>query len=159
MDARRRLFRYLILFMLGVAGWHFLDERSLPDGIPPLNLVQNDGCIESSPALVTSLGRHEANEFVIFTNGFTKQQVCSSGRLTFTAQGSLARGRGSHLVVSLQDQVLWEGEVLEPRDFELEVPGPGWLTLAFVNDHYNPPEDRNLYLSNLAFEAAPVSTP
>jgi hypothetical protein len=155
----KRQLLYLIPFVLGLAGWYFLDERDLPAGIRPLKLAQDEACFETAPTLIASLGRHEADEIAIFTNGMVKWRVCDAGQLSFTARGSIARERGSHLVVSLQDQVLWEGEVVEPQDFEIALPGPGWLTLAFVNDYYNPPEDRNLYISSLAFEPAPPPTP
>lgn len=147
------------LVLLGLTGWYVLDERRLPDGIPSLRLKQDDTCSETTLTMIASLGRHEADEIAIFTNGLVKFQVCHAGQLSFIARGSIARERGSHLVVSLQDRVLWEGEVIEPRDFEIEVPGPGWLTLAFVNDYYDPPEDRNLYLSGVTFEPTLPSTP
>lgn len=89
---------------------------------------------------------------LLASNGAVRLRVCEAGALVFAARGSFAGGHGAQLVVSWRDRVLWEGEVVEEQAIEVEVPGAGWIGLAFVNDYYEPPEDRNLWLSSISFE-------
>ena len=76
----------------------------------------------------------------------------SAGTLTFTLRGTLGRGVGTRVVLVQGPAHLLDVELRdERRSFEIEVPSTGQVLLAFVNDYYQPPEDRNLWVSGLAF--------
>ena len=51
--------------------------------------------------------------------------------------------------VAVGDEVLWEGKVVGLQDVRVRTTGRGVLVLAFLNDLYAPPEDRNLFLRGL----------
>lgn len=56
---------------------------------------------------------------------------------------------GPWAVVAEGDRVLWQGEVLGLKEVRVRTTGRGVLVLAFLNDLYAPPEDRNLFLRGL----------
>jgi hypothetical protein len=75
-----------------------------------------------------------------------------AGRLTFTLGGTIAAGVGSRAVLTQGAKRLLDVELRdEERIFEVDIPAAGQLLLAFVNDYYDPPEDRNLWVSGLEF--------
>lgn len=141
-----------LLFVLIVFALTWAFDQGWPSSeIPELEFVQ-EPCAPTSPKVVANSFRRRDNEIAILSFGAVHLRVCQAGVLSFTARGTYAAGHGAHLVVSLNGHVLWEGEVLEPRDFAISVPEAGWLMLAFVNDRVEPPDDRNLWIINLAFE-------
>jgi hypothetical protein len=76
----------------------------------------------------------------------------SPGTLTVTLRGTTAAGIGTRAVLTQGAERLLDVELRdEERTFEVDVPASGQLLLAFVNDYYDPPEDRNLWVSGLAF--------
>jgi hypothetical protein len=76
----------------------------------------------------------------------------SPGTLTVTLRGTTAAGIGTRAVLVQGAERLLDVELRdEERTFEVDVPPSGQLLLAFVNDYYDPPEDRNLWVSGLAF--------
>jgi hypothetical protein len=76
----------------------------------------------------------------------------SPGTLTVTLRGTTAAGIGTRAVLTQGAERLLDVELRdEERTFEVDVPVSGQLLLAFVNDYYDPPEDRNLWVSGLAF--------
>nr|WP_244880457.1 hypothetical protein [Thermus parvatiensis] len=64
-------------------------------------------------------------------------------------EGTPAKGEGPWAVVAEGDRVLWQGEVLGLKEVRVRTAGQGVLVLAFLNDLYAPPEDRNLFLRGL----------
>ena len=76
----------------------------------------------------------------------------SPGTLALTLRGTIAEGIGTRAVLVQGTERLLEIELRdEQRDFVVDVPAAGALVLAFVNDRYVPPEDRNLWVSGLVF--------
>ncbi len=74
------------------------------------------------------------------------------GTLTLTLRGTLAAGIGTRAVLVQGPHRLLDVELRdETLTFEVDVPAAGQLLLAFVNDFYEPPEDRNLWVSGLEF--------
>ena len=74
------------------------------------------------------------------------------GTLTLTLRGTVAAGIGTRAVLVQGPRRLLDVELRdETRTFAVDVPAAGQLLLAFVNDYYQPPEDRNLWVSGLAF--------
>ena len=74
------------------------------------------------------------------------------GTLTVTLRGTIAAGIGTRAVLVQGPNRLLDVELRdEERTFQIDVPASGQLLLAFVNDYYDPPEDRNLWVSGLAF--------
>ena len=74
------------------------------------------------------------------------------GTLTVTLRGTIAAGIGTRAVLTQGAERLLDVELRdEERTFQIDVPASGLLLLAFVNDYYDPPEDRNLWVSGLAF--------
>ena len=73
------------------------------------------------------------------------------GTLTVTLRGTVAAGIGTRAVLTQGTERLLDVELRdEERTFEVEVPTAGQL-LAILNDSDDPPEDRNLWVSGLAF--------
>ena len=74
------------------------------------------------------------------------------GTFTVTLRGTIAAGIGTRAVLTQGAERLLDVELRdEERTFDVDVPAQGQLLLAFVNDYYDPPEDRNLWVSGLAF--------
>jgi len=72
--------------------------------------------------------------------------------LVLDLEGTPARGEGPHVLVVEGARVLWEGEVLGRKEVRVRTTGKGTVALAFTNDLYQPPEDRNLFLRGLRVE-------
>ena len=76
----------------------------------------------------------------------------SPGTLTVSLRGTVTAGIGTRAVLVQGPNRLLDVELRnEERTFQVDVPASGQLLLAFVNDYYDPPEDRNLWVSGLAF--------
>ena len=63
--------------------------------------------------------------------------------------GARAEGGGPGAVGAEGDRVLWQGEVVGLKEVRVRTTGRGVLVLAFLNDLYARPEDRNLFLRGL----------
>lgn len=75
-----------------------------------------------------------------------------AGTLALTLRGTVGGGVGTRAVLVQGAARLLDVELRdETRTLEVAVPAAGPLVLAFVNDFYAPPEDRNLWVSGLAF--------
>lgn len=158
--ATRRLGIIAFLFAIVAAGHGFLD---VPAGGTSAWAADSQlapaepgtGCGPLYPVRLNGATWDGASELLLASNDLVRFRVCSAGTLNLTAHGSTFHGTGPHLVVSLGARTVWEGEVADPVGLEIEMPGPGWVGIAFVNDRYEPPEDRNLWLERLAFEPRP----
>lgn len=74
------------------------------------------------------------------------------GTLALTLRGTVGGGVGTRAVLVHGPERLLDVELRDQtRTFEVAVPAAGPLVLAFVNDYYAPPEDRNLWVSGLDF--------
>ncbi len=89
----------------------------------------------------------------LWTSGVVELPFCRPVRLRLHLEGTPAQGWGAWAVVAEGGRVLWEGEVLGVRTVEVRLTGRALAVLAFTNDLYAPPEDRNLFLRGL--EALP----
>jgi len=88
----------------------------------------------------------------LYTNGAVEIPLCRRAWLVFRLQGTPAGGHGPWAMVVEGRRVLWQGEVLGVREVKVKTSGRGVLALAFPNDLYQPPEDRNLFLLRLKVE-------
>lgn len=143
----------LVSVVLCAAAWGVLDAQAPFWPEVPLMPVGRMACTPTSPQRLAESADDLLHDggVLLASNDVVRLAVCTPGTLRFTARGSALGGHGAYLVVSSGAINLWEGEVLEEAVFELPVREPGWLALAFVNDAYAPPEDRNLWISDLTF--------
>jgi hypothetical protein len=91
-------------------------------------------------------------EAALYSNGALEIPLCRRARVRMVLEGTLAQGRGPWAMVVEGRRVLWQGEVRGRREVRVEATGEGTLALAFTNDFYQPPEDRNLFLRELTVE-------
>lgn len=91
------------------------------------------------------------SEHVLATSDVLRACLAGPGVLALRLRGSEVAGIGAYAVVALGLENLWEGFVTDPVDLRLDVPRGGTVLLTFVNDRYEPPEDRNLWVSDVAF--------
>lgn len=104
---------------------------------------ENGTPLTASPTLLTS-------------NTSVHACVDSAGVLGVTLRGTIAESIGSRAVLIHGHERLLDVELRdEAARFEVHVPSGGLLVLAFVNDRYVPPEDRNLWVSRLDFTPSP----
>lgn len=94
----------------------------------------------------------DAGEILFASNDVLRLPVCSAGEITFSARGTIGGGFPARLVVAHGTTTLFDEGVDARREIRIQIPGPGWLLLAFVNDYYVPPEDRNLWIYDFQFE-------
>lgn len=101
----------------------------------------------------TSQGRGivRNGEYALFSNNALRSCLSDAGTLTLGMRGTPAAGIGAQVVIALGTSNLWEGFVTDPIELELDVPHAGTMLIAFVNDRYEPPEDRNLWISDVVF--------
>ncbi|WP_460171200.1 hypothetical protein [Thermus sp. FJN-A] len=88
----------------------------------------------------------------LWTNGAIPIPLCRAATLVLELEGTPAQGKGPHALVVEGSRVLWEGEVLGKVVLRVRATGRGTVALAFTNDLYKPPEDRNLFLRGLRVE-------
>lgn len=104
----------------------------------PTGFLNANGEPVSSPELVR-----------MNSNSYLRALVCDPSVLTSAAEGTAARGVGARLSVYLGTEALFDEPVAGAVELALPVQGPRWLVVAFTNDLYEPPEDRNLVLRDL----------
>ena len=85
----------------------------------------------------------------LYANGVVEIPLCREAEVVLRLEGTPAKGEGPWAVVAEGDRVLWQGEVLGLKEVQVRTAGQGVLVLAFLNDLYAPPEDRNLFLRGL----------
>jgi len=85
----------------------------------------------------------------MYENTYVRKLVCSPSVLTLGAEGTAGGGVGARLVVSLGSEVLFNQPLVGRHELTLELEEPAWLMVAFTNDYFQPPEDRNLALFDL----------
>ncbi|RTI34601.1 hypothetical protein CSW17_00845 [Thermus scotoductus] len=85
----------------------------------------------------------------LWSNGVVEIPLCRRARVGLVLEGALAQGKGPYALVEEGSRVLWQGEVRGVREVWVMTSGKGTLALAFTNDLYQPPEDRNLFLRAL----------
>ena len=85
----------------------------------------------------------------LYANGVVEIPRCRGAEVVLRLEGTPAKGEGPWAVVAEGDRVLWQGEVVGLKEVRVRTTGRGVLVLAFLNDLYAPPEDRNLFLRGL----------
>lgn len=88
----------------------------------------------------------------LWSNGAVEIPLCRRARVGLVLEGTLAQGKGPNALVVEGSHVLWQGEVRGVMEVWVRTTGKGTLALAFTNDFYQPPEDRNLFLRALRVE-------
>lgn len=88
----------------------------------------------------------------LWSNGAVEIPLCRKARVGLLLEGTLAQGKGPNALVVEGSHVLWQGEVRGVMEVWVRTTGKGTLALAFTNDFYQPPEDRNLFLRALRVE-------
>lgn len=149
---------YAVLLLAAATVAHLLLDSSpaqLPAS-PALHFLAGEAssitdCPPISPTRLNGAVWTREGELLLASNDVVRFRVCSPGTLVITARGSELGGVGAHMVVSGSGRNLWEGEVTAPVALALDVPEAGWIAVAFLNDRYEPPEDRNLWLQGLEF--------
>lgn len=89
------------------------------------------------------------------SNTFRLAYVCEPSLLTLRAEGSAVDGVGARLVIGWRDLTLFDQPIDGEAEVRVEVPGAGWVVVAFANDLYRPPLDRNLVVQ--AAQIAPLT--
>lgn len=88
----------------------------------------------------------------LWSNGVLEIPLCREAQVGLLLEGTLAQGKGPNALVVEGGRVLWQGEVRGVEEVWVRATGKGTLALAFTNDLYQPPEDRNLFLRALRVE-------
>lgn len=88
----------------------------------------------------------------LWAGGVVEIPLCRKARVGLLLEGTLAQGKGPNALVVEGSHVLWQGEVRGVMEVWVRTTGKGTLALAFTNDFYQPPEDRNLFLRALRVE-------
>lgn len=88
----------------------------------------------------------------LWSNGAVEIPLCRRARVGLVLEGTLAQGKGPNALVVEGSHVLWQGKVRGVMEVWVRTTGKGTLALAFTNDFYQPPEDRNLFLRALRVE-------
>lgn len=89
------------------------------------------------------------------SNTYLSARLCAPTLVRLKAEGSAVDGVGARLAIHLGQTPLFDDAVTGTVELELEAPSPGWLLIAFTNDLYRPPLDRNLWLRDLELIPAP----
>ena len=149
------LSRSLMLGLL-VAAAALLAARVLdgkPSVVPTFTYVSDEvACTET--AFQTADGESVVikDGIRMAANTFLRRRLCSPSNLTIEAEGTVGGGIGSRLSVSVGSTTFFNEPITMRRKLEWPVDGPSWLLVAFTNDYYQPPEDRNLSIRELAIE-------
>ena len=152
--AWRPLLRAVAAVLLTGFTFAWLDLGSTWSGVPwsPLAAVPCDGAADPEWSRSNGDPVDPSGTTLLASNAFVVACPPTPGTLTLTLRGTLAAGIGTRAVLVQGPHRLLDVELRdETRTFEVDVPAAGQLLLAFVNDYYQPPEDRNLWVSGLAF--------
>ena len=156
-DARQHLTALLTGFALVAAGLTaaLLDSGPAWAPLAAYPLAPPPDCLQSEDLVWA--GENGATidlaaTTLLATNGMLIACPWTPGTLAVTLRGTLGGGIGTRVVIVQGAERLLDIELRdEARAFEVDVPANGQLLLAFVNDFYDPPEDRNLWVSGLEF--------
>ena len=88
----------------------------------------------------------------LWTNGVVEIPLCRKATLVLRLECTPAQGKGPHVLVAEGGRLLFEGEVLGLVELRFRTSGEGIVAVAFTDDLYLPPEDRNLFLRGLLVE-------
>jgi hypothetical protein len=135
--------------------WSVLDRGPAWTPLAPTGAGATAACVTDGR------WRREAGELIDITtttllasNAGLTWCAPDAGVLSMTLRGTLARAVGARAVVAQGSERLLDVELRDQTEtYEVTVPGSGLVLLAFVNDFYEPPEDRNLWISGLSFTA------
>ena len=147
----------VVIIVLLAVGWWSLDKTApnVVAEIPMFEESSSENCMLTQPQNISGQFVNTSQEVPFFTADTLRWKVCQAGTLHLDARATLIDTYGAYLVVALGTETLWEGEIRdETQSISVKVPHSGWLAIAFVNDAYDPPQDRNLWLSNIEFVPA-----
>ena len=86
----------------------------------------------------------------LMSNGWLELDICGPGTLRVSAESSLAENEGPRLEVALNSGRIFEREIREPQELDINIPKAGHLTVGYFNDFYKS-EYRNINLHDLKF--------
>lgn len=160
MSVRRRMLwaaMAMALLCAAVAAHQVFDVRTgyLPP-VPELAILAPADCASFEPMQLSGTVWDREKTLLLASNDVLRFPACGSGTLELEVRGSAVGGVGAYMVVSSPGGNLWEGEVTDPVRLSLKVPGAGWVGVAFLNDKYEPPADRNLWIESLTFQPSAV---
>ena len=109
-------------------------------------------------------GRAAADGWTLLSNGsFTKNVIFKSDKADFkmSARGDFAGNAWPIVNVKINDMLITSVEIdsAEWKDFEFTAditPGTHPLDIAFINDFYDPPADRNFILDKVTIKDGPL---
>lgn len=140
-----------VVAVVTLGGWWLLDAGAELGEAPGIRI---DPACEAPAAAWIGPGNRlwEFTEVALLVNN-SSVRTClpSPGGLALRLRGGAVAGIGAQVVIALGATSLWEGFVIDPIELELDVPHAGTMLIAFVNDRYEPPEDRNLWISDVVF--------
>lgn len=88
----------------------------------------------------------------LYNNSMLYTCPSEAGTLAMVVDGSSVSGRGAHIIVQSSGRTILESLLAnEPIHLEFRVNAGSPVLVAFVNDLYRPPEDRNLWISDVRF--------
>lgn len=91
--------------------------------------------------------------------GYIGMHPCQAGTLTISGYGVEAGGDWPLLIASLDADGIGSWKFDQERNFKVDVPHGGRITLAFMNAYYNaeqrPIQQRQLYLEQVRFTPRP----
>lgn len=160
MSVRRRMLWAVMavaLLCAAVAAHQVFDVRTgyLPR-VPELAVSTPVDCAPFEPTRLNGTTWDREKTLLLASNDVLRFPLCGTGTLELEVRGGAVGGVGAYMVVSSPSGNLWEGEVTDPVQLSLKVPGAGWVGVAFLNDKYEPPADRNLWIESLTFQPAAV---
>lgn len=111
---------------------------------------------ETMPLEEVYLGERGRNFYAFYTEGYLGTQVtfAASGVYTFRLYGwaDVVAGKGAVVEFYLDKTLMGTVEVTSKGVYEVEFfveQGVHEVGIAFTNDYYNPPDDRNLYVDKI----------
>lgn len=155
--------RRAVLVAALLCGAAFLASEAIdgePAELKPLTSFYPDhpACdLAATPTLRRADGTEQADltSIRLNSNAFLIASLCQPTLLRLTAEGTAVDGVGARLAIHLGDTPLFDDDLTGALDLELRAPSPGWLIIAFTNDLYRPPLDRNLWLRNIELLPSP----
>lgn len=151
MNVGRLFLHALFSSVLAVVAWHSFDRGSALEKVP--RGPYSDECDSRDAPWRSESGEviDLQVERIVSIDTAWRRCVAGTGRLALKLRGSSDRGVGAKVVVALGARTLWSGFVTDPNQLDLDVPHGGTILIAFVNDRYEPPEDRSLWISDVLF--------
>lgn len=135
---------FVVLVMVLIGGL-VLDRLPLPPRAVTLQVPSTD--CETSPPTVLGKSTTTGTAITFKTNGALRLRVCTASVMSFDARGTEAAGNYARLVVAEGGRTVIDTAVAAKQHFSIAAKPGTWVVLAFPNDLYRPPQDRNLYIS------------